>query len=75
MFRFADRYKLDATVKRNISDVTDPVRAYTFIKNLSKEWKTLKSLLHSNDAETFIKNIDDERLSKAVSFLLGFLLA
>ncbi|KAI6171007.1 Prolyl 4-hydroxylase alpha-related protein PH4 [Aphelenchoides bicaudatus] len=66
--QFADRYKLDATVKRNISDVTDPVRAYTFIKNLSQEWKALKSLLHSNGADTFIKDIDDERLSKAIKY-------
>lgn len=58
-------------MNRNISDVTDPVRAYTFIKDLSEEWKTLKSLLHSNDAESFIRNIDDERLSKAVSYLLN----
>ncbi|KAI6189236.1 Prolyl 4-hydroxylase alpha-related protein PH4 [Aphelenchoides besseyi] len=65
---YAERYKLDATVKRNISDVTDPVRAYVFIKNLSEEWKKLKSLLHSNDADAFIKNIDKERLSKAIKY-------
>ncbi|KAI6227577.1 Prolyl 4-hydroxylase alpha-related protein PH4 [Aphelenchoides fujianensis] len=65
---YAERYKLDATVKRNISDVTDPVRAYVFIKNLSEEWKKLKSLLHSNDADAFIKNIDTERLSKAIHY-------
>ncbi|CAD5218227.1 unnamed protein product [Bursaphelenchus okinawaensis] len=65
---FTERYKLGTTQNRNITDVTDPVRAYLFIKGLSSEWKKLKELLHSNGADEFIKNINDERDSKSVKF-------
>lgn len=68
IFSFTARYHDDTTTNRNMTDVTDPVRAYLFIKGLSSEWKELKELLHSNTAEQFIKNINDERLSKAIKY-------
>ena len=64
--RFAEQFKSETTIERNITDITDPVRAYIFIKNLSEDWKRLKSLLHANNADSYIRDIDDERLSKAV---------
>lgn len=48
--------------------VTNPVNAYLLIKRLNADWKRIKRLMHSSEADTYIKNITQGRINNAVIF-------
>lgn len=52
--------------------IANPINAYLLIKRLNSDWRSIKQLMHSSVAESFIKNITEGRIAKAVSFIFVF---
>ncbi|KAK6039932.1 tetratricopeptide repeat protein [Cooperia oncophora] len=68
--RFADEY-IDRN--KDAEDVgpdfvTNPINAYLLIKRLTTEWKKVEDIMRTNKADTFIKNITENRIRSQVKF-------
>ncbi|CAB3409489.1 unnamed protein product [Caenorhabditis bovis] len=48
--------------------VTNPINAYLLIKRLTTEWKKVENIMMNNRADTFIKNITENRVRSQVKF-------
>ncbi|CAL2040601.1 unnamed protein product [Caenorhabditis brenneri] len=48
--------------------VTNPINAYLLIKRLTSEWKKVENIMLNNKANTFLKNITDNRERSEVKF-------
>uniref|UniRef100_A0A7I4YLH5 procollagen-proline 4-dioxygenase n=1 Tax=Haemonchus contortus TaxID=6289 RepID=A0A7I4YLH5_HAECO len=68
--RFADEY-IDRN--KDAEDVgpdfvTNPINAYLLIKRLTTEWKKVEDIMRTNKAESFIRNITENRVRSQVKF-------
>ncbi|VDO22541.1 unnamed protein product [Haemonchus placei] len=66
--RFADEY-IDRN--KDAEDVgpdfvTNPINAYLLIKRLTTEWKKVEDIMRTNKAESFIRNITENRIRSQV---------
>lgn len=48
--------------------VANPINAYLLIKRLTSDWKYITSLMKSNNADSFIRNITMDRINNGVTF-------